>query len=232
MNKIYLFFTFIIMFVSCTSRTNNIDQLENNNKINQDSTSSILSKEIKQEVGITNFSPDFNLFTFVFDTLSQDEKKLFIHNNQEKIDLIVSSNFGKYSQIKEIDSIFDILVSCRIDSIKQRELVPFDIFVLTEISNNKHADGYLGEFITDMYYHFFRKYPGYFYQYMNFLDSKSNYKGLKKRILYKVIYGFYLNDMNKDDINTIFNEHRKMLEKNETQINSIEQYIIKHLKDI
>lgn len=42
-------------------------------------------------------------------------------------------------------------------------------------------------------------YSGYFYQYINYLDSK--YKDLKKEILYKIMYSFDFYD-----INNIFNQ--------------------------
>ncbi|BES61660.1 hypothetical protein [Dysgonomonas capnocytophagoides] len=227
MNPIFLFISIMFILVSCISKTDKVDTLKENN-----STDSVLVTVNKEQNEIIpTISPNFTLFSSVFDTLSQKEKIEFINRNQAKINSVASSSFGRYRQIKDIDSIFQVLVSCRIDSVKYHELVPFNIFVLKEIADNKNSDGYVGEFITDMYYSFFRMYPGYFYQYLNYIDSKSEYKDLKKEILYKIVYGFDFNDINTDSINNIFNEHRAGLEKNKTQINSVQRDIIKYQKN-
>ncbi len=220
---------FIILFVylsACSNKTPEqrsdileIDTTMNYNRITE-KNSSFYSSE-----------PNYHIFLALFDTLSSKEKIKDINELKKDIDPIILNYFDKFSEIENIDSIFAVTVAIQFDSIKNTKLIPMNVYILSQIEENKNVDGYVGEFICDQYYKLFINYPGYFYQYIDFLKNKKKSQSDKLQgILYTLTNGIYLNS-EKNDLNNIFKEHRSNLKIYSSSITFTEIFIKDHLKE-
>ncbi|MPM90857.1 hypothetical protein SDC9_137980 [bioreactor metagenome] len=167
---------------------------------------------------------DYDTTLVIFDSLSCAEKNKFIERNKKKIKSNILFYIEKYPTINNIDSLFNILVSCRIDSLENKEILSFKVFLIIHIVEKKNLDGYVGEFVADMYYNLFINHPGYFYQYLDFLDKKN--KGyIKKSILTDVANGCDFNYIDEVTLKKIFDSHRLKLSNKKKQIKTVETFL-------
>lgn len=189
------------------------------------------------KANISNYNPnnefqnqnkhDFDTTFVIFDSLSCVKKKAFIKNNKVNIKNNVQINKDNLSNISNIDSLFSILVSVRIDSLNTKRMLPFNVYIITQIVRNKNLDGYIGEFLSDMYYNLFIKYPGYFYQYIDYLDIKKD-TDVKEQILSYVSSGLYFNDIDDTSLELLFDLHKQYIKNKKKEISYIETYFKKH----
>jgi hypothetical protein len=216
MKYIYIIISFLF-FISCSQ-----NQRETR-KLNQSQLNLQLTNNYNTKILV---NPNFNSFQSIFDTLSLLKKNEYIKEYKKEINSKVLVNYNNYSKIKDIDTVFDILVSSRIDSIKNIKLLPFYVYILNRSSNNKNLDGYIGEFISDMYYAFFINYPGYFYQYLKYKE-KTNKNDLRD-ILYQITNNLDATEIKDIDIKLIFKKQREKMKDNISIINTTEDFIMKN----
>lgn len=217
--------SFIMIFVlmgvlSCNHK--NID----NNKIIKGSVlhSEQILKEptdnIKEEV-----HPNYGISLSIFDKLPQDLKTKFIDKYKDSLNTTILSYYDRYSEISEIDSIFEVLTSCDFSQKADKNLVSFYIHVLFEILKNDKVDGYVGESVIDVCFMLFNNYPSFFYQHIDLAN-----KHIRESLVNNIAAGFYYNDITESEIDTIFRKQKKMLPDMEKQISKIgnnikEQYM-------
>ena len=170
------------------------------------------------------FQSDYNPFSYIFDTLSIKNKEICMDTLKNRTDPIILRYFGQYSNVIDGDSIFEILVACRIDSVTDRNLLPLYVYILKEEST--HTDGYVSEFISDMYFSLFERFPGYFYQYLDYLQKIDYFE--TRGILQNLTFEFYARSISNQESDSIFQEHEKYMKDNVPLIHVVKEYIETH----
>lgn len=174
---------------------------------------------------------DFDTVSVIFDSLSCVDKRKFIEQHKKKIKPNALLYLERHPEINNLDSLFDITVSCRLDSLKNREMLSFNVYIITHIVANKKLDGYIGEFFANMYFALFYNYQGYFYQYLDYVDKYYN-NDTKESILGYVTIGCYYNVGGEEALKETFSSHRSNLTHRKKQIDLVESFVQKHiLKD-
>lgn len=206
----------VILFVSMGTFFCNRE----NTQVGKELQNSLQDIQVNRDSGQDVKVNAYDTLFCIFDTLSENSRMTYIAKKQSKIDKVLIDYYGKYYTLKDNDSIFKILVACDFSSQADHELVPFYIYVLSEILKNENVDGYVGESLVDMCYLLFRNFPGYFYQYMDFVD-----KGIKASLMDKILLGVYYNGTDKKTLESLFKQHIKMFPKQRTEIRNLERYL-------
>lgn len=162
----------------------------------------------------------------VFDTLSIDAKNMYFFRRGFEMSSMIE--YEDIIRTQKMDSLFDYLVMCRFDSITNKDYLPYSVYVYSIVLETNKTDGYIGEFLSDQYYYFFKNYPGYFYQYIEFLNSTS--KGnLAREILDYIAYYLYIEEISKEKIEFTIQRDRKYVIKHTKTIKFVEDYLLKML---
>lgn len=213
--KYYICLLLLIISTSCIKKAKDI---------NEQNTIQVAQAEY--------LNSDFHLYPIVFDSLSPSLKDKYLNSLKNDLDPMVLRYYNKYRLISDMDTIFEILHYCSFDSLPNKNIVPLNRYILSEIEKNKHCDGYIGEFITDQHYYFFMRFPGYFYQYLNYLKNKGDSNEIKSILYTTFRCAVAMYDLKIEDLHKIFNNHRANIKDFGNMVNLTESFIMDNFKQI
>ena len=95
---------------------------------------------------------NYKTFDYIFDTLSTEQKNNFILNRTSKIKPYTIHYYNKYEKIESTTDLSQIYYECDIDSLRDIDLLPFNVYILRRIMQNKNVDGAIAELFSDTYY--------------------------------------------------------------------------------
>lgn len=160
---------------------------------------------IVSQIDSANFN--YTIYPFVFDSLPNDKKKAYLNTFKDKLSPIVLRYYGRYKEMKDIDTLFEILTSNSLDSSNYKEIIPLDTYIFREASENIYADGYVGEYIWDKYYKLFMEHSGYFYQYLNYLKHENRLKECGDILYVTFSTSINMYNLSHEELNSILKEH-------------------------
>lgn len=219
-----LIVTFVSMgLLSCSHKNSNDKIITGQALIHSEQSLKEPADDIKEE----EVRPNYDISQSVFNDLSLDLKTKFIDRHKDRLNKTLFSYYDRYSEISEIDSIFEILTSCDFSIKADKDLGSFYTYVLFEILKNNKVDGYVGESVTDVCFMLFYNHPGVFYQHIDLADEPT-----RESLINNVAIGLYYNDMADNELDIILGKQKQMLPGMEKQISIIGNDIKERYKKI
>lgn len=217
--KYYLYLLLLIVLAGCTQK------VRETNGQNADANAA--------QVGTEEYlNSDFDTYPVVFDSLPSSLKNKYLNSLKNDVNPMVLRYYNKYHLISDLDTIFEILHYCSFDSISNKNLVPLNRYILSEAEKNKRCDGDVGEYITDQHYFFFMNYPGYFYQYLNYLKYKGESDEIKNILYTTFSCAIVMYNLKIEDLQKIFNKHKANIKGFDAMINLTESFMTDNFKRI
>lgn len=218
MKKIFILLFFAVEFLSCSNKKYNEGK-----EVTQDSIIAI-KDDVRTngpiEMGKARIIPNYEVSSFLFDTLSDNSKVDYVNKHKKIIGCVLLSCYDKYAMVTNIDSIFKFVTHLDFTPQSNTCLIPFYIHVLAETLKNNNVDGYVGETIVDICFSFFSNFPGFFYQYLHFVDEST-----KESLMNNIVIGLYYNDIDEKVLDSMFYQQQVMLPEERKNIFNFKKYV-------
>lgn len=224
MNRLLPVFLVTLFFVSCSHKNNNSvsernDSIViNNNQVKSDNDTALSAPVLK---------PDYYQSEYIFDRLPIDSMYAFVRNHRAQIDEKLYRYYGDYSGINDLDSVFEVMVACDFSPQANKRMLSFYVHVLFEIMKNEKIDGYVAEYESDICFELFSNYPGIFYQHV--LEAN---KIIQEKLAENIALIFCMEDIDGNEMNSIFERQKKMLCSYEKTILLIENQVKYYRKKV
>lgn len=152
----------------------------------------------------------------MFDSLSMKDFQSFVEKSNIYIDNLFSFYWGNFRQVKDLDTIFNILTLCNFSLNVEAEELSLYVYVTGELVDNKNVDGYVSEFLCDKYYSLFRNHPKSLLRYLRSVDKQK-----RETIMNYIGNGIYYADISDEDLNAIFEYYSKNYENYKNEIDEL-----------
>lgn len=175
-------------------------------------------REANVELELSGYLDNYDMPAGMFHFLSMETSPRFIKERGMCVDERISRYWGRYKEIKDVDTLFNVLVACDFSPQVDVEELALYVYVMGEALDNERLDGYVGELVCARYGALHMYHPACLFQYLHFADEEK-----RRTILIYLCREWYYAGLSEEALNVLLERHKKNLGQYASEIDELKK---------